>query len=105
MKNLQSLKFYYYSGFGEPQLLAVGLDKLIKDLKVDSNYLGDVTEDTAEELVDLLDMFDTIEEMQEHGENNVAGIWINPTLKNLADYNLSVGLNEESYLKYFKENV
>ncbi|XWX32565.1 hypothetical protein LCFBJUUZ_CDS0106 [Staphylococcus phage PG-2021_76] len=105
MKNTKDLKFYSYSGFAEPQLLAVGLDNLIKDLVVESNYLGDVTEDTVEELTDWLDIFDTIEEMQEHDENHVAGIWINPTYKNLSNYNLTVGLDEESYLKNFKENA
>lgn len=103
--NKDNLKFYSYSGFGEPQLLAVGLDELTKNLVVMSNYLGDVTEDTLEEIKDCIDYFDTVEAMQEHGDNYAGGVWINPTYKNLSDYNLTVGLDEDSYLKYFKENV
>ena len=102
MKNLQNLKFYSYSGFGSPELLAVGFDNLIKDLSVESNYLGDVTDDTIDELKDWLDLFDTIEEMQEHHENVVNGIWINPTYENLKDFNLSVGLDEDAYIESFK---
>lgn len=102
MKNLQNLKFYSYNGFESPELLAIGFDDLIKDLTVESNYLGDVTEDTIEELTDWLDSFDTIEEMQEHHENVVNGIWINPTYENLKDFNLSVGLDENAYIESFK---
>lgn len=102
MKNVQNLKFYSYSGFGSPELLAIGFDNLIKDLSVESNYLGDVTDDTIEELEDWLNTFDTIEEMQEHHENVVNGIWINPTYENLKDFNLSVGLDENAYIESFK---
>ena len=85
MKNLQNLKFYSYSGFESPELLAIGFDNLIKDLSVESNYL-----------------FDPTEEMQEHHENVVNGIWINPTYENLKDFNLSVGLDEDAYIESFK---
>ena len=102
MKNVQNLKFYSYSGFESPELLAIGLDNLMKDLTVESNYLGDVTNDTIDELTDWLDIFDTIEEMQEHHENVVSGIWINPTYENLKDFNLRVGLNENDYIESFK---
>lgn len=102
MKNVQNLKFYSYSGFESPELLAIGFDNLIKDLSVESNYLGDVTDDTIEELEYWLGLFDTIEEMQEHHENVVNGIWINPTYENLKDFNLSVGLDEDSYIESFK---
>lgn len=102
MKNLQNLEFYSYSGFERPELLAIGFDNLIKDLTVESNYLGDVTNDTIDELADWLDIFDTIGEMQEHHENVVNGIWINPTYENLKDFNLSVGLDEDTYIESFK---
>lgn len=102
MKNLQNLKFYSYSGFEKPELLAIGFDNLIKDLSVESNYLGDVTDDTIEELEYWLGLFDTIEEMQEHHENVVNGIWINPTYENLKDFNLYVGLDEDAYIESFK---
>ena len=53
-------------------------------------------------MTDWLDIFDTIEEMQEHHENVVGSIWINPTYENLKDFNLSVGLDEDTYIESFK---
>ena len=103
MKNLQNLKFYSYSGFGSPELLAIGFDNLVKNLTVESNYLGDITDETVEELADWLDSFNTIEEMQEYHENVVNDIWINPTYENLKNFNLSVGLDENTYIENFKK--
>ncbi|EJA1928457.1 hypothetical protein MWQ86_000109 [Staphylococcus pseudintermedius] len=101
MINKQELKFYSYTGFSEPKLLTDSFKELSKKLIVESNYLGDVTNDTLEEISELIENFDTIEDMQKYGENYVNGIWINPTYQNLKDYNLSVGLNEDDYLQNF----
>ncbi|EGQ3936098.1 hypothetical protein RT967_000121 [Staphylococcus pseudintermedius] len=68
MINKQELKFYSYTGFSEPKLLADSFKELSKKLIVESNYLGDVTNDTLEEISELIENFDTIEDMQKYGE-------------------------------------
>lgn len=101
MINLNNVKFYSYNGFNKPQFLATGIKELEKNLIVESNYLGDLTDDTIEEIKEHVKMFDTIEEIQCHDENYINGVWINPTLKNLQNYNQYVGLDENSYLENF----
>ncbi|ENJ4009595.1 hypothetical protein AB1D30_002669, partial [Staphylococcus pseudintermedius] len=55
MINKQELKFYSYTGFSEPKLLADSFKELSKKLIVESNYLGDVTNDTLEEISELIE--------------------------------------------------
>ncbi|EGQ3899197.1 hypothetical protein I0617_002667, partial [Staphylococcus pseudintermedius] len=49
MINKQELKFYNYTGFSEPKLLADSFKELSKNLILESNYLGDITSDVLEE--------------------------------------------------------
>lgn len=102
MKNVNELEFIWYSGFGEPELLAVGFNELKETLTVESNYLGDVTDDTLEGLSDIIEMFDTVEDAQKYGENVFNDIWINPTLENLQEVNVhSYGLCKNDYLENY----
>lgn len=104
MNNLynKKIKFYFYNGFNKPELLASNLKELENNLNVTDNYLGNVTNETIEEIKELLYYYNSIEEMQQYNDNVFNCIWIDPTYNNLKDYNLSVGLNENDYIKEFK---
>lgn len=80
MNNLynKKIKFYFYNGFNKPELLASNLKELENNLNITDNYLGNVTNETIEEIKELLYYY------------------------NSKDYNLSVGLNENDYIKEFK---
>lgn len=101
MINKNNVKFYFYNGFSKPELLADNWDDLKNNLRIESNYLGDVTEGTLEGLEDILESFDTVEDAQEYGENVYNDVWINPTLENLADANEAYGLDRLDYLNDF----
>lgn len=104
MNNLynKEIKFYFYNGFNYPELLANNLKELENNLNITDNYLGNVTNETIEEIKELLYYYNSIEEMQQYNDNVFNCIWIDPTYNNLKDYNLSVGLNENDYIKEFK---
>lgn len=104
MNNLynKKIKFYFYNGFNYPELLANNLKELENNLNIEDNYLGNVTNDTIEEIKELLYHYNSIEEMQKYNDNVFNCIWIDPTYNNLKDYNLSVDLNENDYIKEFK---
>lgn len=98
--NINEIKFYSYNGFEEPQLIAIGVKELKRNLQVESNYLGDVTNDTLEEIKYLLDAYDNnIQLMQHYGDNYCNSIWIEPSINNLIAFNRSVLLDEYTYLE------
>lgn len=100
--NNKKIKFYFYNGFNEPQLLANNIKELENNLNIENNYLGNVTNDTIEEIKDILYYYNSIEEIQQYGDNAFNCVWIEPTYNDLKDYNLSIGLNENDYIKEFK---
>ena len=84
-------KLYFYNGFSEPKLID------LKDFAINSNYQGDVTDELKEELFEYLTEND--EDIQEEQPFFNYGIWFMPTLKNLQEFNLKVGLNKDDYLE------
>lgn len=84
-------KLYFYNGFSEPKLID------LKDFVIQSNYLGDVTEEFCEELNFYFSEVET--DIQEEQPFFSYGIWFKPTLKDLQNFNVRVMLEENSYLE------
>lgn len=87
---------YIYSGFGEPEKV-----ESFEEIAVESNHLGDVTEEFQEEVDWHMDV-DTLEELQENQFFAEYGVWINPTKEQLEEYNESIGLDKDEYLQDFE---
>lgn len=96
MTNKDDIKLYYYSGFGEPEEID------IDNVAITSNYLGDVTDDFMELYKEVLVGY-TLEEAQENQPLYDYRIWINPTLKQLQEQNVSsYGIPKDTYLEDFE---
>lgn len=73
---------YGYSGFDKPELLITQKEE-ISSLIINSNYLGDITEDFIEEYNSVKNDYDAIREILED-----YGMILNPTLKELVELTL-----------------
>lgn len=97
--DISNIKFYSYNGFEEPKLLEIGFINLKERLQINSNYMRDVTNQTLDEIEEHLKMYDfDIQIMQQYGDTNINGVWIEPTVDNLIEFNQSVMLEDETYL-------
>ena len=86
-------KYYYYNGFEEPQ--EIDLD----DMTIESNYLGDITEEFMEEHNEWKTEDDSLyNEMM-----GVYNIWRNPTLEDFQEVNERVGLWTNAYLEEWQD--
>lgn len=87
-------KYYFYNGFAEPRLID------ISDLEVESNYLGDITEEVLEEYENWKDESD----VDFNEQMGYYGIYRNPTRKMFEELNINVfGLSKGDWLANFKE--
>ena len=81
-------RYYFYNGFEAPQ--EIDLD----DMTLESNYLGDMTEEFTEEHIEWEAEDDSLyNEMM-----SVYNIWRNPTLEDFQEVNERVGLDKNEYL-------
>lgn len=88
-------KFYSYSGFGKPQEVA------IEDLVIESNYLGDVTNDFLEVYEEYKNESD--EELNEH--LGYYGVYRNPKKSVFQEMNTcSYGLAKNEYLEDWEDD-
>ena len=91
----KKIELYSYNGFSKPEKINVN------DLIIESNYLGDMTEDFLEDYNQTI-KHESLEDMQENQFLFDYGIWINPTLKQLQTFNKSKMLSKNDYLENFK---
>ena len=104
----QALNGYYgYSGFNEPDLLAETFSELVDTIAIESNYLGDVTEEFKEYVADIIEELDGVKSVNditgEHKEDLCGllfdyGIYMYPTYEELAEFNLSKMLDKDDYI-------
>lgn len=87
---------YYYSGFSEPEKI-----ESIESLFLESNYLGNVTDEFMEEYEFHMKDGD-IADFQENQFVASYGVWVNPTKEQLQEYNKSVMLDDNEYLQDFE---
>lgn len=92
----QAMNLYIYAGFDVPKKL-----NSVHDLVIDSNYLGDLTDEFNEEFEVEVEQ-STLAELQENQFFSGYGVWVNPTKEQLQDFNASVMLDENEYLQDFK---
>ena len=85
-----------YNGFSAP--CEVDVDNLV----LVSNYLGDVTEEFMEYYQEVLDTWDYEDIVSEQPFYSY-GLWYNPTVDMLIEFNKSVGLHEWDYLEEWIE--
>lgn len=92
---IKNAKLYSYTGFSEPEEID------INDLAIQSNYLGDITDEFMEEYSYVANNY-TLEEAISEQPLAAYGIWIEPTLEILQDKNqYSYGLARNTYLENF----
>lgn len=86
----------FYNGFSEPEEID------ITDTEFTTNYLGDITDIILEAFNEVIEMFTQtqLEQEQPLADN---GIWINPTLEQLQQFNESVLLSPDDYLENYIE--
>lgn len=73
----------------------------VDDVKIDSNYLGDITNKFISEYKEMLDHY-TLKEMIDNQPLAEYAIYVNPTKQQLQRYNKSVLLDENQYLEGFE---
>lgn len=89
------IELYFYNGMQAPEKIDVD------DVKIDSNYLGDVTNKFISEYKEMLDHY-TLKEMIDNQPLAEYAIYVNPTKQQLQRYNKSVLLDENQYLEGFE---
>lgn len=88
------MQLYFYNGMHAPEKID------INDIQIDSNYLGDVTDTFISEYKEMLDHY-TLKEMIDSQPLANYGVYVNPTKKQLQEYNRSVLLDDNQYLEDF----
>lgn len=83
-----AVKYYFYNGFGKPEEID------IRDVIVESNYRGNITDEMTEEHEEWKSESD--EEYNEH--MGFYGIYRNPTIEEFRIVNEMFGLDEDTYL-------
>lgn len=89
-----NIELYFYNGMQAPEKIDVN------DVKIDSNYLGDVTDKFISEYHEMLDHY-TLKEMTDNQPLYEYNVFINPTKQQLQEYNRSVLLDKNQYLEDF----
>lgn len=101
---MEKLKgFYYYAGFSEPEFLASNLKDFMDNVVVESNYLGDVTENIKEEINEVILLNNSDIESKEFEEDlkdilYSYSIFFNPTKEELEEMNKVWCLDKDTYL-------
>lgn len=87
---------YFYNGFNKPEKI----DIFDKSFRIKSTYLGDVTDEFYEIVNEYKNKsFETLQNEQPFA--HPYNIWVAPTLKDLQEFNRSVGLDNNEYLDQF----
>lgn len=110
--------FYSYSGFSEPELIATDLDEFKDSVQIREGYLTDSVDATKEFLVSFEDELGWSEsiygDLDMDNEGFVEdlkgflyeyGVFVNPTLEELQEFNLSRGLDSNEYLSDFQASL
>ena len=104
----KELRIYYYAGFEKPKKIAKNIKELLTDVRVESNYMGDMTKQMKEDMIDCMEWYieagyvdieEFVEELR--GILYEYSIWVNPSLQDFEDYNESVMLPRNTYLEDF----
>ena len=90
------MKLYYYSGYSNPELINP------KDIKLVSNYLGDITDDFKEAFEYYTNNWDISDLVENQPLFSNYSIWINPKLEQLVQFNKGVCLPPMQYLENFE---
>lgn len=93
---IDSIELYYYDGFSEPKKI-----NNVDELTIESNYLGDKTDEFMEEYNIEVNQ-SSLEELQENQFFAKYNIWVNPTKEQLQEFNKSLLLDENEYLQNFE---
>lgn len=96
-ENKQKPELYFYNGFSEPEKIDA------EKVTLTDNYLGDMTEEFKVEYEYYTKTeYYSLEDLQENQVFYSYSVWVNPTRKQLEDFNTSRMLEKESYLENFK---
>lgn len=93
---MDNIKLYFYNGMKAPARIN------IKDITIDSNYLGDLTDEFIRDHKEMIDNL-SIEDMKENQVLSKYDIWINPTIEDFEKYNKSKMLPPKQYIDSFIE--
>lgn len=96
---VKKLNLVFYNGFNKPEYID------LKEVNISSNYLGDITDEFKEEYNFYVENWSKKDIIDNQPLFADFGVWVEPTLEQLREYNKSVLLDEDDYLENFVEGV
>lgn len=107
------MDFYSYNGFSEPLRLATSLNEFKENVVIKSNYLGSIEQEVIGYIEDIMNIHyferdsfvlsDVIDDLKDILLEY--GIFVNPELKELQEFNVSKCLDKNAYLDEFIEVI